>query len=105
MHDATQTNVYTGPEALYAKSKEHRRVLVLELMAWTITQAEQCDPAIEAAEHRARTWGDRPWSGAPNADDFIKHVTDMARVFTEAEGAGDAWYPNRKIGPPAGMDV
>ena len=29
----------------------------------------------------------------------------MARVFTGAEGAGDAWYPNRKIGPLAGMDL
>jgi hypothetical protein len=35
---------------------------------------------------------------------FIKHVTDMECTFTEAEGEGDACYPNRKVGPFAGMD-
>jgi hypothetical protein len=102
--DATERQ-YRGPEALYRKSKDHRRVLFLELMAWAISEIERYDMTAELEEHKLRIWGERPWSGATNADEFKKHVLDLAKTFTEADGAGGAWYANRKHGPLAGMDT
>ncbi len=99
----------TGAEILYGTSKGHRRVLFLELMAWAITQAEDDDTVEfrdELKQHRKSIWGSRPWAGAASdEEEFLAHVADMARVFAGCDGAGGAWYPNRKSGPLTGQDL
>jgi hypothetical protein len=36
---------------------------------------------------------------------LVLPASAMARVFAGCDSAGDAWYPNRKHGPLAGMDT
>jgi hypothetical protein len=90
---------------LYSRSKENRRVMFLELMAWAINQAEQHGddrPFFEQlVANRQRRWGDRPWAGAANdTAAFDQHVASMAQVFSGSTPKTGVRYRNREKQPP-----
>jgi hypothetical protein len=74
---------------LYARSPENRRIMLLELMAWAIYQAETCGTRAEFAafeqelrEVRKQEWGKLPWFKAHDPARFLRHVENMAEEFT-----------------------
>jgi len=77
----------------------------LHLAIHEVVGAQIIDNHPPLKEHRNAHWGNRPWPAAAKDEaSYLKHVADMARIFAGCEGAGDAWYPNRKHGPLGGMD-
>jgi len=92
---------------LYRRDPKERRVMILELRAWSVHQAElmhdtQLHTSGEAGDFRdelratrERTWGIRPWRGIEDDDRFQQYVLDIAETFANANGVGEAWYPNR----------
>jgi hypothetical protein len=93
------TNI--SPAKLYAgRTVENRRVMFLELVAWAIQEVEQAAVrgkldkfASDLVWERRRNWQMMPWKGAANDPDrFARHVADLARGFTDADG----FYPLHK---------
>lgn len=74
--------------------------MFLELAAWAMQQAEQATARGELNAFtsdlvwcRERDWKPVPWPGAAkDPDRFQRHVTDLARCFTDAGGV----YPLRR---------
>jgi hypothetical protein len=90
---------------LYKRSKQNRRVLFLELMAWAINQAEVHgeDKAFFDAliANREKRWAHRPWPGAAESPTaFLDWVRRMAEPFAESSTDTGLRYPNRKKQPP-----
>jgi hypothetical protein len=84
----------TGPwnaDKLYSLSQDHRRVLILEMLGWSIAKAEQIETRAEwdalkrePESVRVETWGPRPWPQATNHERFLAHLVAMADTFVTA---------------------
>lgn len=95
-----------GPDRLYRRGRDGRRITFLELIAWAIVQAESCETRGEAeafAEELKRTrkdvWGSRPWKDGTDDAAFRDHVLAMANVFANSDSRGGVSYPGRKTVP------
>jgi len=74
--------------------------MFLELVAWAIEQVEEAAArgelnafASDLVWNRERDWRPMPWRGAAkDPERFLKHVADLARGFTDADGT----YPLRR---------
>jgi hypothetical protein len=99
----------TGPwnaEKLYSLSQQHRRVLLLELLAWGIAQAEHIDTRAEWEDFkrelesvRIGTWGQRPWPEATDHERFLAHLVSMADTFVTAHPVSGVSYEGRRTNP------
>jgi TPP-dependent indolepyruvate ferredoxin oxidoreductase alpha subunit len=83
-------------DKLYALSKEHRRVLILEMMTWVIAHAEQIEMRAEWDDFkrelesvRIETKGQRPWPQATKHERCLAHLVELANTFVKAEPVAD----------------